>query len=183
MRKGWIAIAVCAVAACNGATPSEPVQAAPVATTISPQIAWPAGAADTRALAALGGDAPAQLARSPVPVLAPSAADALESPAVVVGPEYYAITGRAHGATVTIQGTRAQHAVEGVGPIEGDRAIRRAKGFVTVNEGIRVASWMENGAAYSIDVECADPTGDARCTSDAFVLGLAERLAYVGGAR
>jgi hypothetical protein len=152
-----------------------------VSTTVRPQIAWPQTAADAHALSALGDDAPSRIARSPVPVLAPAAADALETPTVVVGPEYYAISGHAHGATITIQGTRAQHEVQGIAPIEGDHAIRRAKGFVTVNEGIRVASWSENGASYSVDVECGDPMNDARCTSESFVLGLAERLAFVGG--
>ena len=43
-------------------------------------------------------------------------------------------------------------------------ALRGAKGFVTVNEGIRSASWMENGASYTIDVECRDPAHDPRRT-------------------
>lgn len=49
-----------------------------------------------------------------------------------------------------------------------------------MNEGIRSASFVENGAAYTVDVECAS-VADARCQSDAFVVELASRLVYVGG--
>ena len=57
---------------------------------------------------------------------------------------------------------------------------REARGFVTVNEGIRTASWMENGAAYSVDVECND-FRDARCQGEDFLLSIVAQLAFVGG--
>jgi hypothetical protein len=163
----------------------ETVATAPVVTTLRPAIAWPpASQVDGRALAALGAEAASRVARAPVPVLAPP--DPLDAPTLVVGPEYYAISARARGeagATIRVQGTRAAHRVEGLAPLVGDRAVRGVRGFVTVNEGIRSASWIEDGAAYVVDVECADPFRDPRCTDDTFVLDLAARLAFVGGAR
>jgi hypothetical protein len=172
------------VAACNGA-PSEPAPPATVSTAVvvKPQVAWPAASTiDERALASLG-DARSQLSRSPVPVLAPSAdtfRDGLERPTVIVEGEYYVITARDHGATISIQGTRAAHRYEGVDPHPGNKSLRKGSGFVTVNEGIRSASFIENGVAYSVDVECASNT-DARCTSDAFVTEVTNTLVYVGG--
>ena len=84
------------------------------------------------------------------------------------------------GATVALQGTRAAHRYEGVEPAAGNRELRATKGFVSVNEGIRTASWIENGAAYSVDVECSDHR-DARCQSDDFLISVVTQLAYVGG--
>jgi hypothetical protein len=172
-----------ALAACNGspaASDSPARVAVTTSTTVRPQIAWPARP-DSAALAALGPDA-TNVTRSPVPVLAPAASARLADPHVIVDAEYYAINGKLDGATVTIQGTRMQHVYQGMPKIDGDRAVRGTKGFVTVNEGIRSASWMENGASYTVDVECDSPSKDARCASDAFVLELAGALVYVGGA-
>jgi hypothetical protein len=187
MRRAAITVAFAgALAACNPSPPAD-APAPPVANgatnatakTVRPQIAWPARA-DATALAALGGDA-SHVARSPVPVLAPARAK-LEDPRVIVDAEYYAISGKMTGATIAIQGTRLAHKYDNIKKIDGDRALRGTHGFVTVNEGIRSASWMENGASYSVDVECRDPVGDVRCTSDAYVLELAESLVFVGGA-
>lgn len=145
-------------------------------------MAWPTRAAiDEDARAAIGDarEVGAALARSPVPVLAPKAFR-LERPTLVVEGEYFALTGRVGGATISLQGTRAAHRYEGIEPAAGDREVRGGRGFVSVNEGIRTVSWMENGAAYSLDVECAEAT-DARCASDTFALEVAEGLTYVGG--
>lgn len=189
MKRGSLAAAsaLSLVLACNGATTGSSDAPPPVSTstlsasTVKPAITWPsADAIDPRALDVLG-DARSQLSRSPVPVLAPNGDLRLERPTVIVEGEYYAITARVTGATISVQGTRAAHRYEGVDPHPGNRALRKGKGFVTINEGIRSASFVENGAAYTVDVECASAS-DARCQSDAFVVELVERLAYVGGA-
>jgi hypothetical protein len=181
---------------CNDNTVST-VSAPPASTTTSRltrgTVTWPdAAKIDERALAALGksaregkdaltsGELSALIARSPVPVLAPSRL-VLTSPTLVVEGEYFALSGRLDGATIALQGTRAAHRYEGLEPVAGDRDLRATKGFVSVNEGIRTASWMENGAAYSVDVECADVVNDARCASDDFLLSVVAQLAYVGG--
>ena len=188
VKRGLLAgaFAPILVLGCNGSTTSAPDAPPPVSTAtlsanaVKPAITWPSAAAiDARALEGLG-DARTQLSRSPVPVLAPSSDLSLERPTVVVEGEYYAITARVTGATIAVQGTRAAHRYEGVDPHPGNRALRKGKGFVTVNEGIRSASFIENGAAYTVDVECAS-VADARCQSDAFVVELVDRLVYVGG--
>jgi hypothetical protein len=179
VKRGLLAIPL--LLACSNGTPSEP---APVTVSTSavvkPQVSWPsAGTIDERALASLG-DARSQLSRSPVPVLAPSSDLVLERPTVIVEGEYYVITARNHGATISIQGTRAAHRYDGVAPHPGNKSLRKGSGFVTINEGIRSASFVENGVAYSVDVECAS-NADVRCTGDAFVTELTNQLVYVGG--
>jgi hypothetical protein len=182
MRLAVLSALVLAAAACNSppAPSDSPAPTVVTTKTATPKIVWPTARPDEQALAALGDDK-ANVARSPVPVLAPKQTK-LENAKVMVDAEYYAINGKVDGATITIQGTRLAHRYKEIGSIPGDRAMRGSKGFVTVNEGIRSASFLENGAAYSVDVECADPSHDARCTGDAFVLGLVESLVYVGGA-
>lgn len=198
MRSAGLALALVALAvtgaaaACNGST-SPPRDDSPpsVSTTVRPAVAWPAATnVDDRALesiiagayAARGTDAReirALVARSPVPVLAPHDLK-LTSPTLVVEGEYFALTGRLDGVTISLQGTRAAHRYEGVEPAPGNRELRSTRGFVSVNEGIRTASWIENGAAYTADIECAD-LHDARCESEAFLLSVVAQLAFVGG--
>lgn len=155
-----------------------------------PAVAWPAASSiDEGALASLSRNGTktdreirALVARSPVPVLAPKDLR-LASPTLVVEGEYFALTGRADGATISLQGTRAAHRYEGVDPASGNRELRsqgHIRGFVSINENIRTASWIENGAAYSVDVECSD-VRDARCQSDEFLLSIVAQLTYIGG--
>lgn len=185
-----------ATSGCNGNTSSsrDGDHAPAVSTssvTVRPAVAWPAlTSIDDGALLSLsksGGPSDreirALIARSPVPVLAPRELQ-LASPTLVVEGEYFALTGRVDGATISLQGTRAAHRYEGIDPATGNRDLRRvsgtARGFVTTNEGIRTASWIENGAAYSVDVECSE-TADARCHGDEFLLSVIAQLSYVGG--
>jgi hypothetical protein len=60
--------------------------------------------------------------------------------------------------------------------------MRGVMGHVTVNEGIRAASWIEDGVAHALDLECA-VAGDPRCADDAYLLGLIEGLVFAGGGR
>jgi hypothetical protein len=197
MRTAVFAFAIIIGAAACEASPGHndgrtddhapPVATTNVSVTTRPVVAWPSAAnVDDNALLSLSRDGTRPdrelrllVARSPVPVLAPKDLR-LTTPTLVVEGEYFALTGRADGATISLQGTRAAHRYEGVEPITGDRALRGAKGFVTINEGIRTASWIENGAAYSVDVECSDHQ-DARCQSEDFLLSIVAQLSYVGG--
>jgi hypothetical protein len=189
-----VAFGAATLLACNGNTSvSRSDERAPavatsnVSVTVRPVVAWPAASTiDDSALVALSRDGSksdrevrALISRSPVPVLAPKGL-LLSTPSLVVEGEYFALSARVDGATISLQGTRAAHRYEGVEPTEGNRNVRATKGFVSTNEGIRTASWIENGVAYSVDVECSD-SRDARCQSDAFLLEVVGQLAYVGG--
>jgi hypothetical protein len=189
--------------ACNGNTSATRTdERAPAVSTSSvvvrPAVAWPAASSiDEGALVALSrsgdkseSDIRALVSRSPVPVLAPKELR-LSAPTLVVEGEYFALTGRVDApapsaparATINIQGTRAAHRYESVEPTAGTRDLARGaniRGFVSVNEGIRNAAWIENGTAYSVDVECSDHT-DARCQSEDFLLSIIAQLTFIGG--
>lgn len=185
MKSLALALAVTAATlatACESATPDRTAAVSTDAHLVTPKISWPSPAVrDERAFASLGDRERASelVERAPVPVLAPTNV-ALEQPTFIVGPEFYALTGRVDGATISIHGKRAAHRYEGIEPVKGNRTLRGVPGFVSENEGIRTTSWIENGAAYSLDVECADPT-EARCASDAFAVELVENLKFAGG--
>lgn len=169
-------------AACEAPASDRLVSTSADTNVVTPKVTWPAAAkVDARALAALGDAKRASelLVRSPAPVLAPTNVT-FERPTFVVGAEYYALTGRVSGTTIAIQGTRAARRYEDVAPVTGDRVVRGTRGFVSTNEAIRTVSWIENGVAYSVDIECADPD-DTRCTSDSFALDVVEHLAFAGG--
>jgi len=154
--------------------------------TVTPKVTWPALASkDDRALAQLGNDkahVAELLMQAPVPVFAPTNVT-FERPTFVVGKEFWTLTGRVNGATISIQGTRAAHRYEDIGPVQGNRTLRGNKGFVSINEGIRTTSWMENGVAYSLDIECANPATDTRCTDDGFSVDVVEHLGFAGVGR
>ena len=42
-------------------------------------------------------------------------------------------------------------------------------------------SWRAFNASYSLDIECAKPLADPRCTEDEFALQTVERLGVIGG--
>jgi hypothetical protein len=187
------ATAACSSGARNTSASRTDDHAPAIATasiTVRPTVAWPAASTiDDGALLSLSkngaktdGEIRALVSRSPVPVLAPKDLR-LTTPTLVVEGEYFALTGRVDGATISLQGTRAAHRYEGVDPAAGNRDLMRGsavRGFISVNEGIRTASWIENGAAYSVDIECSN-VQDARCQSEEFLLSLVANLTYVGG--
>lgn len=177
------------VIACNDAARGKDPAPAFTAEGVRPAIAWPeARAVEPRALSLLlrqvaktEEEVRSLLARSVVPVLAPRDLT-LESPTLTVEGEYFALTGKSAGTTIALHGTRTAKRYKNIEPVLGDRRLRgNLPGFVSANEGIRTASWIERGAAYSVDVECSNMR-DPRCQDDAFLLGIVEQLAYVGGA-
>ena len=62
-------------------------------------------------------------------------------------------------------------------------ALIRDRFLVTRTHGVVSLSFVDFGVAYSVDVECARPEDDARCTNNDYVLTLAESLAVLGGKR
>lgn len=140
---------------------------------------WPSDR-DEFARSRLSDAARAEVDRAPVPVLVVNDPKQLASTVVTTGPHWYATSVRDGGLTVALHGTRLAHVHADIPPAQGRSAVRGQPAFVTENEGIVSASWVENGMAYALDVECFD-RADARCHGESFVLGLAARLVFVGG--
>lgn len=118
--------------------------------------------------------------RSPVPVLVPGEGALLAEAAVFSQATGYALSAR-HGArTLAIQASKQATLLPHVGRAPGNTPIRGTAGWVSSNDGIRTASWIEHGTAYSLDLECQNPEGP-ECSEEALRAALAG-LVYVGGA-
>lgn len=153
-------------------------QSAAVQTSIQP-VQFPK-TIDGVARAHLPKDEQAKVATSTVPVLVPKDGALLAVGVVMVEEVWTAFHAQAGGVTVHVAGTRLAHVHPEVPPSPGQTALRAGKGRVTVNEGIRQATFEENGVSYAVDVECARQD-DARCTTDAYVVELTNALVFVGG--
>lgn len=129
----------------------------------------------------------AAIARSPVPVLMPADPSWLARAGLYVAEDPqtfgYAFTATrddGDGARhLSVQASRFATLLPHIGRVRG-RPVRSGEGFLSVNEGVRTASWIEHGVAYSLELECFDPEA-ANC-DDAALRELVAGLVYVGGA-
>jgi hypothetical protein len=145
------------------------------------EVTWPSDARiDQAALAAVPPEARAQLAAAPVPVLLPSYSELTSSGVLVVKEHWYSFSARHDDLTVFVSATKLAHHYPSIAPVTGRDTVRGMQGFVTRNEGIWSATWIEHGVSYTLEIECADPS-EARCATDALLLQTAGDLAYVGG--
>lgn len=145
-------------------------------------VSWPADAMIDRAALAALPDKTVRMARtSRVPVLVPRRRELLAAPVIVVKEHWTSVWARTKELTVSLTMTRLARKYETIQPIRGPHDVRGKPAFITSNEGIWSASWIENGVSYTLDVECASPDAPA-CASDALLRELASELVYVGGA-
>lgn len=88
---------------------------------------------------------------------------------------------RGDGLHMNIFGSRNARTIPGM---EIPQAARDAAGDYTIYRTHQVVtmSWRAFGVSYSINVECAKPMDDVRCTEDHFVVAVAEQLGMIGGA-
>ncbi len=149
---------------------------------------WPpATQIDREALGRAPAAMVAAVARSPVPVLVPADPAWLARARLYVAadpqPYGYAFAsalidagGERH---LSVQASRFATLVPHIGRVRGS-AVRSGEGFFSVNEGVRTASWIEHGVAYTLDLECFDP--EAPSCDDAALRELVAGLVHVGGA-
>ncbi len=142
-------------------------------------IAWPdAAAIDAPTRQRLSAAVHERLAAAPLPVLVPG--EGAEGGELFVGDTWYAYSAQLRGARVSIQGSaqaRVHGHIEAADPTE---TIRGVGGFVSSNESIWTLSWIENGAAYSLELECDDPEAPP-CADPDRAMALAESMVFVGG--
>jgi hypothetical protein len=142
---------------------------------------WPDASRLARAVRErLGPDVRDAIGRSPVPVLAPADPALLATTAVYSQPAGYALSARAGELSLVVQASRVATLLPHIGYAPGNTRLRGVDGWVSSNDGVRTASWIEHGTAYSLDLECAAPEGP-RCSEPA-VRAAVEALVYVGGA-
>lgn len=144
-------------------------------------VQWPA--AETRQTSAyegLDGSSRAAVDEAPVPVLVPDDTVVLDERKVMTGPQWAAFWGQREGMTVTVHASRMARVFPGVTPKPGTHTLRGQEGFITRNEGIWAASWIEHGVAYDLGLECV-PVDAPPCADASTLEAVAEGLVYVGG--
>lgn len=178
-----------ALPGCTARDKREPAEIAPVSVgkLTNGVLTSPREAKNLDALARLPASERAKVDESAVPVLVPRiGADDVH---LVVEPGFYAYSGtvakalpdgRVSLATVAIQGTRFAHEHEDFPKDVSTHDMRGTRGLFTINEGITTTTWVENGAGYSVDIECS-VQGDSRCADESYVLELTQGLTFVGG--
>lgn len=168
---------------------AEPVRAGGPASLVEQAVRRPAGAPDAARLERLPAKAREAVARATSPVLAPERPELLASATLTAKPAYWALHLSHGGLTVVVTSSRVAHRYEGLvdparagadGRVRGDRSLRGTDAWITRNEGIVSAAWTEDGAALSLELECARPD-DERCAKDDELLALAASLAWIGG--
>lgn len=141
---------------------------------------WPdPNTVDAAALRALPRRDRAQVGNSPVPLFLPKNL-AVTRQTLIVKAGFYAYSASINGVEIAIQGTRGAYQTRGPIPAAPPQRVRNLPAVITQNEGIWSLSWVEAGAGYSIDVECAQPR-DIRCANADFILSLVNDLVYLGG--
>lgn len=163
--------------------PSRPKRAEPTATAVPTVVARPtfAEARNDAVAKRLPEAAREELGRSPVPALVVDEPKLLASAVITTGPHWYALSARDGGLTVSLHGTRLAHQHREIPAAKGRDAVRGRPAFFTENEGVVSASWVEDGVAYALDLECHE-RDDARCRGTAHLAKIAEQLVFVGGA-
>lgn len=123
-----------------------------------------------------GEKAAANLSQAEIPALVPARAELLQEATVTGGETWYAVSMQGEGVTVYVSGNNKEVVVPGLEiaekypGIQDDFRVSRA-------EGIASLTFNAFGVAYLVEVECAEPASDARCTGDDYVISLANDLA------
>jgi hypothetical protein len=161
--------------------PPKPAAKPPLKKPVVEVPRWPSPSQiDERARALLSSTARDEITRSPVPALVPHDARLLSDAVVTTGPHWYAVSAKGDGISVALHGTRLAHDYRDIPPARGRSRVRGQDAFITQNEHVWSASWLEHGVAYSLEVECAS-RGDERCQDDGFLVKLSSELVFVGG--
>lgn len=167
------------------ATPSTaPVTAEPAASALATAAApaLPSGVPAPRTpwtsacTEALAPASRAELAQTPVRWLLPPSPSMLSHTTLIAGPVYAAASISLEGHTVAIHATNAHMDTPPNTAFAHNDRVRGVGASFTENEAIRIVTWFEQGVSYSVEVECAAPMTDARCTGTEYARSIAESL-------
>ena len=159
---------------------AAPATPPPSPTVIDKPVAWPSATIDEGTLAALSEPARAAVAASKVPVLLVARSSLLGAITVIAKERFTAVSTKGDGIHVSVSATRSAHRRSHLPKVKGETEVRGQPAFVTQNEAIWSASWIENGIAYVLELECAS-LPDPRCEDDTHLRTLIDELVYVGG--
>lgn len=120
---------------------------------------------------------------APVPALLPDKDAYIERAITMYDEHWFAAAIGFEEHDVAITGTRMFYFVPGVSDMQKEKVEGANDHVLTRESGIVNLSFQWFGASYFIEVACARPFEDVRCTEDAYVMDLAESLAVVAGGK
>jgi hypothetical protein len=162
MIKPLSLIAVALAIGCGG-PPATSTSNAPAPTT---EPATSAGAGQGTTTSGLAVLVPEELARQES-----------TGPGFAVADTHYTVTQRDEQMTLSLTGSLVSREEASIKATPGKPAgtLRGVPVYVTENEGIKTATWIENGTAYALDIECTSDS-DKRCTSPDYVMNVIKGL-------
>jgi hypothetical protein len=98
-------------------------------------------------------------------------------PGFAVSDSHYSLTRRDERTTLSLTGSvvnRDEAAIE-TPPRAPAGVLRGVPVYVTENDGIKTATWIEKGTAYALDIECTSAK-DTRCTSPDYIMSVLKGL-------
>lgn len=139
---------------------------------------WPDADPSALALADLDPELQRAVEASPVPVLVAPGPWLEDLVVIPLGDQGYSLRARAGKSKLILQASKRARLYADMPGAKGTHALRGGRGQMTINEGIRSASWIEAGVAYTADLECGDPEA-SECSSDEGFAALVDRLVFV----
>lgn len=139
---------------------------------------WPDADASGLALADLDPEVQRAVEASPVPVLVPPGPWLEGLVLIPLGDQGYSLRARAGKSKLILQASKRARLYPDMPGAKGTHALRGGRGELTTNEGIRSASWIEAGVAFTADLECGDAEA-AECRSNEGFTALLDRLVFV----
>ena len=98
-------------------------------------------------------------------------------PNMVVEQNHYALARKDDDLSWSLTGSVVNRAESSIAatPPKPTATLRGVSVYVSENEGIKTATWIEKGTAFALDLECASAV-DPRCTSSTYILDRVRQL-------
>ncbi|MCA9602894.1 MAG: hypothetical protein KC417_12750 [Myxococcales bacterium] len=168
--RAWQFLVLLGLTACARAPEGEPsVESGATSPVVSNQAA--SGNAGTD----LDPASKEALAQSPVPLLLPGDHELWPHLRVMRGATWGSFVLHDDISTITLQGTRTVHAEQLPDAMPTPSGVRGVTAWTGVGENIPFVSWIEDGVAWMLEVECNSPA-DARCADPTWATEFVERL-------
>jgi hypothetical protein len=144
--------------------------------TIAPLDLAAVGAAEKLPSTWLNAAQQAKINASPAPVLMPMDEALVKGAQLNAGPRWGAWHVQADGVTLRLHATDMSVELPALELDEAGEALTKRPYLLSRNHQIITITFNRFGAGYALDVECAQPTTDTRCTEDGFALELFSKL-------
>ncbi len=171
----------------SAGTPSAPVldkkpaTPLPITEQLEPDAAELAAHPTMRLPASMPASQQERLAASPMPVLLPETMSQghLEKAIVTTGEHWFAVSSTHDGVTLYIHGMRTTTEYPQLELDKAGEELAMRPFSLSRTHQIVTLGFERFGLGYSMDVECAKPMTDTRCTQDDYAIALFESMRLV----